>query len=218
MDERFTERMRKLLYIARQEAASHGNDSVTAEHILLALIKEGSGVAVMVLTNLGVNLEKISRSLNKLISEGEVGGLASGEIPLGQDARHIISLAIDEAKKLDHKHVGTEHLLLGLLRKRDGAPARILSEYGVSYDIAKSEISSTMQRTARNRSRLHSTISAVTLRALRKRISLTRSSEGRRRSNVLFRCFREERRTIRFSSVSRVSERPPLQRVLPRRS
>jgi ATP-dependent Clp protease ATP-binding subunit ClpC len=140
MDERFTERMRKLLYIARQEAASHGNDSVTAEHILLALIKEGNGVAVMVLTNLGVNLEKISRSLNKLISEGEVGGLASGEIPLGQDARHIISLAIDEAKKLDHKHVGTEHLLLGLLRKRDGAPARILSEYGVSYDIAKSEI------------------------------------------------------------------------------
>jgi ATP-dependent Clp protease ATP-binding subunit ClpC len=140
MDERFTERMRKLLYIARQEAASHGNDSVTAEHILLALIKEGNGVAVMVLTNLGVNLEKISRSLNKLISEGEVGGLASGEIPLGQDARHIISLAIDEAKKLEHKHVGTEHLLLGLLRKRDGAPARILSEYGVSYDIAKSEI------------------------------------------------------------------------------
>lgn len=140
MDERFTERMRKLLYIARQEAASHGNDSVTAEHVLLALIKEGNGVAVMVLTNLGVNLEKISRSLNKLISEGEVGGLASGEIPLGQDARHIISLAIDEAKKLEHKHVGTEHLLLGLLRKRDGAPARILSEYGVSYDIAKSEI------------------------------------------------------------------------------
>jgi ATP-dependent Clp protease ATP-binding subunit ClpC len=140
MDERFTERMRKLLYIARQESASHGNDSVTAEHILLALIKEGNGVAVMVLTNLGVNLEKISRSLNKLISEGEVGGLASGEIPLGQDARHIISLAIDEAKKLEHKHVGTEHLLLGLLRKRDGAPARILSEYGVSYDIAKSEI------------------------------------------------------------------------------
>ncbi len=140
MDERFTERMRKLLYIARQEAASHGNDSVTSEHVLLALIKEGNGVAVMVLTNLGVNLEKISRSLNKLISEGEVGGLASGEIPLGQDARHIISLAIDEAKKLEHKHVGTEHLLLGLLRKRDGAPARILSEYGVSYDIAKSEI------------------------------------------------------------------------------
>ncbi len=140
MDERFTERVRKLWYIARQEAASNGNDSVTAEHILLALIKEGNGVAVMVLTNLGVNLEKISRSLQKLISEGEVGGLASGEIPLGQDARHVVSLAIDEAKKLDHKHVGTEHILLGLLRKRDSSPARILSEYGVSYDIAKTEI------------------------------------------------------------------------------
>ncbi|TET19454.1 MAG: ATP-dependent Clp protease ATP-binding subunit, partial [Candidatus Cloacimonadota bacterium] len=140
MDERFTERMRKLLYIARQEAAANGNDSVTAEHILLALIKEGNGVAVMVLTNLGVNLEKISRSLKRLVSEGEVGGLASGEIPLGQDARHIVSLAIDEAKKLEHKHVGTEHLLLGLLRKRDSAPARILSEHSVSYDIAKSEI------------------------------------------------------------------------------
>ena len=140
MDERFTERVRKLLYIARQEAASNGNDNVSAEHILLALIKEGNGVAVMVLTNLGVNLEKISRSLQKLISEGEVGGLASGEIPLGQDARHVVSLAIDEAKKLDHKHVGTEHLLLGLLRKRDSVPARILSDYGLSYDIAKAEI------------------------------------------------------------------------------
>ncbi len=140
MDERFTERMRKLLYIARQEAATNGNDSVTAEHILLALIKEGNGVAVMVLTNLGVNLEKISRSLKRLVSEGEVGGLASGEIPLGQDARHIVSLAIDEAKKLEHKHVGTEHLLLGLLRKRDSAPARILSEHNVSYDTAKAEI------------------------------------------------------------------------------
>lgn len=140
MDERFTERVRKLLYIARQEAASNGNDNVSAEHILLALIKEGNGVAVMVLTNLGVNLEKISRTLQKLISEGEVGGLASGEIPLGQGARHVVSLAIEEAKKLEHKHVGTEHLLLGLLKKRDSAPARILSEYGVSYDIAKSEI------------------------------------------------------------------------------
>ncbi len=140
MDERFTERVRKLLYIARQEAASNGNDSVSTEHILLALIKEGEGVAVMVLTNLGVNLDKISRSLQKLISEGEVGGLASGEIPLGQNARHVISLAIDEAKKFEHKHVGTEHILLGLLRKRDTSSARILSEYGVSYDIAKSEI------------------------------------------------------------------------------
>ena len=140
MDERFTERVRKLIYIARQEAASNGNDSVSAEHLLLALIKEGNGVAVMVLTNLGVNLEKISRSLQKLVSEGEVGALASGEIPLGQDAKHVINLSIDEAKKLDHKHVGTEHVLLGLIRKRDSASARILSEYGVSYDIAKAEI------------------------------------------------------------------------------
>ncbi len=140
MDERFTERVRKLLYISRQEAASNGNDSVSADHILLALIKEGNGGAVMVLTNLGVNLEKVASSLQKLLSEGEVGGLASGQIPLGQDARHVVSLAIDEAKKLDHRHVGTEHILLGLMRKRDSAPARILSEYGVSYDIARSEI------------------------------------------------------------------------------
>ncbi|OQX56093.1 MAG: ATP-dependent Clp protease ATP-binding subunit ClpC [Candidatus Cloacimonas sp. 4484_209] len=140
MDERFTERVRKLLYIARQEAASNGNDNVSAEHILLAMIKEGNGVAVMVLTNLGVNLEKISQTLQKIIKEGEVGGLASGEIPLGQEARHVVSIAIEEAKKMEHKHVGTEHLLLGLLRKRDCTPARILSEYGVSYDIAKSEI------------------------------------------------------------------------------
>jgi ATP-dependent Clp protease ATP-binding subunit ClpC len=140
MDDRFTERVRKLLYIARQEAASNRNDSVSSEHILLALIKEGNGVAIMVLTNLGVNLEKIQNSLQKMLSEGEVGGLASGEIPLGQDAKHVVSLAIDEAKKLDHKHVGTEHILLGLIRKRDSAPARILSEYGVSYDIAKAEI------------------------------------------------------------------------------
>lgn len=140
MDERFTERVRKLLYIARQEAASNGNDSVRAEHILLSLVKEGNGVAVMVLTNLGVNIEKMTTSLQKLINEGEVGGLASGEIPLGQDARQVVSLAIEEAKKLEHKHVGTEHILLGLLKKGDSVPARILSEYGVSYDIAKAEI------------------------------------------------------------------------------
>jgi len=140
MDERFTERVRRLLYIARQEAATNGNDSVSTDHILLALIKEGEGMAVMVLTSLGVNLEKVSSSLQKLISEGEVGGLASGEIPLGQNARHVVSLAIDEAKKFEHKHVGTEHILLALLRKKDTSSARILSEYGVSYDTAKSEI------------------------------------------------------------------------------
>jgi len=140
MDKRFTESVRKLLYIANQEAATNGNDSVGVEHILLAMIKGGKGVAVMVLTKLGANLEKISISLQKLISEEEVGGLASGEIPLSQDARHILSLAIDEARNLGHKHVGTEHLLLGLLRKRDSVTARILAEYNITYDMAKEAI------------------------------------------------------------------------------
>src|SRR6266487_4642131 len=119
MFERFTDRARKVMALANQEAQRFNHEYIGTEHILLGLVKEGSGVGANVLKNLDVQLPKVRQEVEKLIKHGtEPSNL--GKLPQTPRAKHVIALAIEEARGLNHNYVGSEHLLLGLIAERDG--------------------------------------------------------------------------------------------------
>ncbi|MEO0091856.1 MAG: ATP-dependent Clp protease ATP-binding subunit [candidate division WOR-3 bacterium] len=138
MQERFTERVRKVIALARQEAIRMHNDYIGTEHILLGLIKEGEGVAAMVLVNLGINLEELRRAVENAVNFGSKT-LVLGEIPLNQEARSALNWAVDEARRMNHSYIGTEHILLGLIREERSIASQILQSLGVELDIARQE-------------------------------------------------------------------------------
>ncbi len=138
MQERFTERVRKVIALARQEALRLHHDYIGTEHLLLGLAKEGEGVAAVVLTNLGINLEDLRRSVENAVSTG-AETLVLGEVPLNQEARSALNLAVDEARKMNHTYIGTEHLLLGLLREERGVACQVLLSLGLDADLVRSE-------------------------------------------------------------------------------
>jgi ATP-dependent Clp protease ATP-binding subunit ClpC len=138
MQERFTERVRKVIALARQEALRLHHDYIGTEHLLLGLVKEGEGVAAVVLTNLGINLEDLRRSVENAVSSG-AETLVLGEVPLNQEARSALNLAVDEARKMNHTYIGTEHLLLGLLREERGVACQVLLSLGLDADLVRNE-------------------------------------------------------------------------------
>ncbi len=138
MQERFTERVRKVIALARQEALRLHHDYIGTEHLLLGLVKEGEGVAAVVLTNLGINLDDLRRSVENAVSSG-AETLVLGEVPLNQEARSALNLAVDEARKMNHTYIGTEHLLLGLLREERGVACQVLLSLGLDADLVRSE-------------------------------------------------------------------------------
>src|SRR6266487_592962 len=119
MFERFTDRARKVMALANQEAQRFNHEYIGTEHILLGLVKEGSGVGANILKNLGVDLPTARREVDKLVKRGSEP-LSKGKIPQTPRSKKIIEYAIEEARNLGHTFVGTEHLLLGLLREADG--------------------------------------------------------------------------------------------------
>ncbi|OYD15891.1 ATP-dependent Clp protease ATP-binding subunit ClpC [candidate division WOR-3 bacterium JGI_Cruoil_03_51_56] len=138
MQERFTERVRKVISLARQEAVKLHHDHIGTEHILLGLAKEGEGVAAVVLTNLGVNLDDLRRAVKNAVSIGSET-LVLGDVPLNQEARSALNYAVDEARKMGHTYIGTEHLLLGLLREEKGLACQILQTLGIEIDLVRNE-------------------------------------------------------------------------------
>ena len=136
MQERFTERVRKVIALARQEAIRLHHDYIGTEHLLLGLVKEGEGVAAVVLTNLGVNLEDLRRSVENAVSSGSET-LVLGEVPLNQEARSALNHAVDEARKMNHTYIGTEHLLLGLLREERGVACQVLQSLGMEIELVR---------------------------------------------------------------------------------
>jgi ATP-dependent Clp protease ATP-binding subunit ClpC len=138
MQERFTERVRKVISLARQEAIRLHHDYIGTEHLLLGILKEGEGVAAIVLGNLGINLDDLRRAVDNAVSYG-TETLVLGEIPLNQEARSALNYAVDEARRMNHSYVGTEHLLLGLLREERGIACQVLQSLGVEIDIVRSE-------------------------------------------------------------------------------
>ena len=139
MFERFTDRARKVMALANQEAQRFNHDYIGTEHILLGLVKEGSGVGANVLKNLGVDLRKVRLEVEKLVKSGPEM-VTMGKLPQTPRAKRVIEFAIEEARNLNHNYVGTEHLLLGLLREQDGVAAQVLMNLGLKLEDVREEV------------------------------------------------------------------------------
>ncbi|WP_026688654.1 ATP-dependent protease ATP-binding subunit ClpC [Alteribacter aurantiacus] len=134
---RFTERAQKVLALAQEEATRLGHNNIGTEHILLGLVREGEGIAAKALSALGLSPEKIQTEVEQLIGRGEEG---SKTIHYTPRAKKVIELSMDEARKLGHSYVGTEHILLGLIREGEGVAARVLNNLGVSLNKARQQV------------------------------------------------------------------------------
>jgi len=139
MFNRFTERARKVILLAKEEAKRFNHDYMGTEHILLGLIREGEGVAAAVLQNLGLSPESIRIEVEKLVQPGPTT-LVSGDIPFTPKAKKVIELAMDEARNLGHNYIGTEHLLLGLIREGEGVAAQVFQNLGLGLDKVRAEV------------------------------------------------------------------------------
>ena len=135
--DKFTERARRVLTLAQEEAQRFNHNYIGTEHLLLGLVREGDGVAAKVLANLGVELNKVRSAVEFIIGRGDRAVL--GEIGLTPRAKKVIELAVDEARRLNHHYIGTEHLLLGLVREGEGIAAGVLESLGVNLERVRAE-------------------------------------------------------------------------------
>ncbi len=139
MYERFTDRARKVMQLANQEAQRFNHEYIGTEHILLGLVKEGSGVAANVLKNLDVDLRKIRLEVEKIVQSGP-DMVTMGKLPQTPRAKKVIEYAMEEARNLNHNYVGTEHLLLGLIREQEGVAAQVLMNLGLKLEDVREEV------------------------------------------------------------------------------
>jgi len=139
MFNRFTERARRVILLAREEAKRLDHDYLGTEHLLLGLIREGEGVAALALQNLGIDLEQVRQEVEKAVGKGG-GSLFLGQIPFTPRAKKVLELAVTEARNLGHNYIGTEHLLLGLIREGEGVAAQILANLGADLEKVREEV------------------------------------------------------------------------------
>jgi ATP-dependent Clp protease ATP-binding subunit ClpC len=136
---KFSDRAQKVILMAQEEAKRLNHDYVGTEHLLLGLISVGEGLAIQVLLNLGVDLKKIRYEIEKIVPPGD-NVMVLGEIPFSPRAKKVLEYAVEEANLMGHIYVGTEHILLGLLREQEGIAARVLEYLGVTYEDVQEEI------------------------------------------------------------------------------
>jgi ATP-dependent Clp protease ATP-binding subunit ClpA len=139
MQERFTDRARKVMQLAKQEAERFCHEYIGTEHILLGLIREGSGVAANVFKNLGISLARIRLEIEQIVLSGP-DMVTMGKLPQTPRAKKVIEYAVEEARKLNHNYVGTEHLLLGLIREEEGVAGQVLMNLGLSLQVLRDEV------------------------------------------------------------------------------
>jgi ATP-dependent Clp protease ATP-binding subunit ClpA len=139
MYERFTDRARKVIALANHEAQRFNHEYIGTEHLLLGLIKEGSGVGANVLKNLDIDLRRVRLEVEKLVKSGP-DMVTMGKLPTTPRAKKVIEYAIEESQNLNHTYIGTEHLLLGLVREHDGVAAQILLNLGLKLDEVREEM------------------------------------------------------------------------------
>jgi ATP-dependent Clp protease ATP-binding subunit ClpC len=142
--DKFTERARKVLALAQEEARRFNHNYIGTEHILLGLVREEEGMAAKILSNLGIGLNKVRAAVEFIIGRGE--GSTQNEVGLTPRAKRVIELAVDEARLLGHQYIGTEHILLGLLREGEGVAAGVLESLGVSVERVHSELNRTLSQ------------------------------------------------------------------------
>ena len=138
MFERFTERARRVIILAREEAGRFRHDFVGTEHVLLGLIRDGEGIATAVLQRLGLRLETVKAEVERALA-GFPKTLTFGEVPITQQAKRVLELSIEEARQLGHNYIGTEHLLLGLMKEGQSIAAKILESLGARLDEVRQE-------------------------------------------------------------------------------
>lgn len=135
--DKFTERAKRVLSLAQEEAQRFQHNYIGTEHLLLGLVREGEGIAAKVLSSLGVELTRVRTSVEFIIGRGD--RIVLGEIGLTPRAKKVIELAVDEARRLNHHYIGTEHLLLGLIREGDGIAAGVLESLGVNLGKVRTQ-------------------------------------------------------------------------------
>jgi len=135
--EKFTERARKVLRLAQEEAQRFQHNYIGTEHLMLGLVREGEGVAAKVLASLGVDLEQVRRAVEDIIGRGD--RIVLGEFGLTPRAKKVIEMAVDEARRLNHHYIGTEHLLLGLVGEGEGIAAGVLESLGVDLEKVRTQ-------------------------------------------------------------------------------
>ncbi len=148
MNDRFTQRVRKVLFLARDEAGRLQHDYIGTEHLLLGIIREGEGIAANVLRRLGIDFERIQAAIEETVSPHS-GPVTIGEIPFTPRAKRVLELSIDEARLHNHNYVGTEHLLLALIREGEGVAARVLNDLGADHEAVKREVMKALGATSR---------------------------------------------------------------------
>ena len=149
--DKFTDRARKVLTLAQDEAQRFNHNYIGTEHLLLGLVREGEGVAARVLENMNVELAKVRTAVEFIIGRGDRPVV--GEVGLTPRAKRVIELAIDEARRLGHNYIGTEHLLLGLVREGEGIAAGVLESLGVNLDKVRHEVIRVLSQSSSARAR-----------------------------------------------------------------
>src|SRR5258706_12334615 len=139
MFDRFTDRAKKVMNLARQEAQRFNHEYLGTEHILLGLVQEGSGVAANVLKNMSIDLNKIRAEVEKIVKTGP-SMVTMGQLPFTPRAKKVLELSMEEASNLGHNYIGTEHLLLDLIKENEGIAAQVLMNLGVKLEDVREEV------------------------------------------------------------------------------
>ena len=145
MYERFSDRARKVMQLANQEAQRFNHEYIGTEHILLGLVKEGGGVAAEVLKDFGVQLHTITTEVDKFVQKG-ASNISLGRLPQTPRTKKVIGYAMEEARNLNHDYVGTEHVLLGLLHEDEGFAAQVLMNLGLRLEKVRAQIQANPER------------------------------------------------------------------------
>ena len=139
MFERFTDRARRAVVQAQEEARTLNHDFIGTEHILLGLVGEGQGVAAKALESLGISMEAVRQRVEDIVPPGQVE-VRTGHIPFTPRAKKVLELSLSESKLLGHRYIGTEHILLGLLREGEGVAAQVLAALGADLDGVRERV------------------------------------------------------------------------------
>ena len=139
MFKRFTERARRVIILAREEAELYRHEYLGTEHILQGVIKDGGGIAVAIVQKSGVDLAQLKKELEKSLPRSS-NSLIIGDIPFTSRAKKVLEFAVEEARSLNHNYIGTEHLLLGLLKEKEGVACRVLNSFGMFFDDVREKI------------------------------------------------------------------------------
>src|ERR671918_24046 len=148
MFERFTDRARRVVVLAQEEARLLNHNYIGTEHILLGLIHEGEGVAAKALESLGISLEAVRQQVEEIIGQG--GSSPSGHIPFTPRAKKVLELSLREALQLGHNYIGTEHILLGLIREGEGVAAQVLVKLGADLSRVRQQVIQLLSRRTKN--------------------------------------------------------------------